>query len=176
MWLEDPAPSLNVVASTDLPLAKPIIALHPGSGSLKKNWPVEHWIRVHREAVIKHPHYHFALITGEAETERGITAEITAAWSDLDYLHWDQLPLTELASRLAACRGFIGHDSGISHLAADCGVPCQLFFGPTDPATWAPRNAAVRVTSEPTGDLALMDFLTGWSEVDKFLAYIAEDK
>jgi len=43
------------------------------------------------------------------------------------------------------CRLFLGHDSGISHLAAACGVPCVLLFGPTDPATWAPPGPHVHV-------------------------------
>ena len=40
---------------------------------------------------------------------------------------------------------FLGHDSGVSHLAAACGTPCVLLFGPTDPAMWAPPAARVRV-------------------------------
>jgi heptosyltransferase III len=40
---------------------------------------------------------------------------------------------------------FIGHDSGISHLAAAVETPCLLLFGPTDPAIWAPANLQVRV-------------------------------
>ncbi|MBK8094458.1 MAG: hypothetical protein IPK32_21480 [Verrucomicrobiaceae bacterium] len=39
-----------------------------------------------------------------------------------------------LASRLSTSAAFFGHDSGISHLAAACGVPSLLLFGPTDPA------------------------------------------
>jgi hypothetical protein len=55
------------------------------------------------------------------------------------------LPLTELAARLARCRLFLGHDSGVSHLAAAVGTPCVLLFGPTEPAMWAPPGAHVRV-------------------------------
>ena len=41
---------------------------------------------------------------------------------------------------LAAARVYVGNDSGISHLAAACGVPCVVLFGPTDPRIWAPRG------------------------------------
>ena len=33
---------------------------------------------------------------------------------------------------------FLGNDSGISHLAANLGVPSVVFFTITDPAQWAP--------------------------------------
>ena len=54
------------------------------------------------------------------------------------------LPLPELACRLAACRLFLGHDSGVSHLAAAVGTPCVLLFGPTDPAMWTPPGEHVQ--------------------------------
>jgi heptosyltransferase III len=48
---------------------------------------------------------------------------------------------------------FIGHDSGISHLAAAAGANCILLFGPTDPDVWAPQNENVRVLRPPSGKL-----------------------
>ncbi len=55
------------------------------------------------------------------------------------------LALPALAARLRNCGFFLGHDSGISHLAAAVGRPALLLFGPTDPAVWAPLNPQVRV-------------------------------
>jgi heptosyltransferase-2 len=46
---------------------------------------------------------------------------------------------------------FIGHDSGISHLAAAAGANCILLFGPTSPDVWAPKNDNVRVLRSPGG-------------------------
>ena len=54
---------------------------------------------------------------------------------------------------LAGARGYLGHDTGISHLAAACGVDCVLLFGPTEPAVWAPRNPGVTVLRAPDGRL-----------------------
>ena len=53
--------------------------------------------------------------------------------------------LEQIVAELANCRLFLGHDSGISHLAAGCGARCLLLFGPTEPATWAPPSPLVRV-------------------------------
>jgi heptosyltransferase-2 len=52
---------------------------------------------------------------------------------------------------------FIGHDSGISHIAAATGAPCVLLFGPTDPAIWAPANENVTVLRAPEGKLEMID-------------------
>ena len=58
-----------------------------------------------------------------------------------------------LAALLARCQLFIGHDSGISHLAAAVGVPCVLLFGPTDPDIWAPLRPGVIVVRSPNETL-----------------------
>jgi ADP-heptose:LPS heptosyltransferase len=34
----------------------------------------------------------------------------------------------------------IGHDSGITHLAAAVGTTTLALFGPTDPYVWGPRS------------------------------------
>jgi heptosyltransferase-3 len=59
------------------------------------------------------------------------------------------LPLPHLAAVLEQTT-FLGHDSGISHLAAAAGANCILLFGPTDPKVWAPQNENVRVIRAPT--------------------------
>jgi heptosyltransferase III len=161
MFLEDPAPRIRV---PDALPANGCIAIHIGSGSLKKNWSIAHWSRVGHELAAAGQR--LVLITGEAELERGHTAAITAAWSGLDYDHWDCLPLTELARRLPSCAQFLGHDSGVSHLAAACGVACHLFFGPTDPATWAPAHPHVRVHRASGADVNAMSWEEGWTALN----------
>lgn len=118
--------------------AEDVIAIHPGSGSPRKNWPAARWCEV-----ISALPSRVLLILGEAEQ---------AGWSETTLAPLGErieiaakLPLKTLALRLAGCRLFLGHDSGISHLAAACGVPSVLLFGPTDPAMWAPPAPHVRV-------------------------------
>jgi heptosyltransferase-2 len=52
---------------------------------------------------------------------------------------------------------FIGHDSGISHIAAAAGARCLLLFGPTDPSIWAPANEKVTVLRAPEGKMGLLE-------------------
>ncbi|HSE95533.1 MAG TPA: glycosyltransferase family 9 protein, partial [Methylomirabilota bacterium] len=53
--------------------------------------------------------------------------------------------LPQLAALLAAARGYVGNDSGPTHLAAAVGCPTLALFGPSDPGVWAPHGAHVRV-------------------------------
>lgn len=111
------------------------IAIHPGSGSPRKNWPVDRWREFARRLS--------AADLGDLLVIRG-PAEPPGVLQDIGE-HAEAIPLRDLLERLRACRLFVGHDSGISHLAAATGIPCVLLFGPTDPAVWAPPASWVTV-------------------------------
>jgi heptosyltransferase-2 len=70
-----------------------------------------------------------------------------------------QLPLPQLAALLAQST-FIGHDSGISHLAAAARARSFILFGPSDPNVWAPQNKDVTVLMAPNDDLAQLAVAT----------------
>ncbi len=61
------------------------------------------------------------------------------------------LPLADLARQLAGCRAFIGHDSGISHLAAAVGLRCLILWGETAEEIWRPPSEKVVVLRHPDG-------------------------
>lgn len=147
MYLDEPdwrAPLFQLPTAS--PQAKKV-AFHSGSGSEKKNWPLDRWQQVLTKLRKDDPEIELTLITGEAELARGIDVEAFAATE-----HWHGKPLPELAERLSGCGLFLGHDSGISHLASACGVPCVLLFGPTAPAIWAPPQTGVEVIQAERGD------------------------
>lgn len=138
------------------PAPDAFIAIHPGSGSAKKNWPIDRWhalcewLRDEHDAAL-------LIITGEAESAE---AQALARFGTSAR----QLPLDALAEGLAQCRLFVGHDSGVSHLAAACGVPGVLLFGPTDPAMWAPPLPWVRSVRRGT-DLATIELAVVQAEI-----------
>lgn len=140
------------------------IALHPGSGSRSKNWPFRNWLAVADHLRKQNRLERLILITGEVEEEvlPQLTADLTAAGIPFDSVHAQ--PLEAVAERLAGCALFLGHDSGVAHLAAACGVPCRLLFGPTDPAVWAPPASWVHVLRAPGGDPGALTVreVTGW--------------
>jgi heptosyltransferase-2 len=127
-----------------------MVAWHPGSGSPKKNWDPHQWAQVFVELGVDE----VLLITGEAEEQR--LEEILAALAKLEIraVPAHGLGFEELVARLRDVRLFCGHDSGISHLAAACGVSCLLVYGPTNPDVWAPMNEGVVVAHAPGGVLA----------------------
>lgn len=149
LWLEDPAPVLCPPRPT---AARSGFAVHPGSGSPRKSWIFARWAEAGpRLARLLKPGEWLEVISGEAEEEW--IGELLTQWRGLPVRHHRHRPLRELAERLAGCRAYLGHDTGVSHLAAACGTPCLLLFGPTDPAVWAPRNPGVEVLRAPGGHL-----------------------
>lgn len=133
------------------------VALHPGSGSPRKNWSFEGWIEVTRTLHAEEPDTRFLISSGEAEEQTVAEFLQLMDQAGLPYLHASHLELSVLGSLLQRAELFLGHDSGISHLAAACGVPTVLLFGPTDPTIWAPQNPGVRTVIAPGGDLAQVE-------------------
>jgi len=124
------------------------IALHPGSGSLAKNWPLEKWELLLRN-LVKSSSLYFLLIGGEAE--RG-NVELLARQLPANRIKLMQnRPLDELARWIASCVGFIGHDSGISHLAAAVKVPSLILWGNSAETIWRPRGEVMTVLRDSRG-------------------------
>jgi ADP-heptose:LPS heptosyltransferase len=124
------------------------LALHPGSGSEKKNWPEEKWAEL-LEILIHNTTFNLLLVGGEAEGER--LQRLAAALPLARVRVAQSLPLVELGKALERCGGFVGHDSGISHLAAALGLPGLLLWGNTSPAIWRPRSDQMNLLAHAEG-------------------------
>ncbi len=130
--------------------ARRIVAIHPGAGGAAKVWPTERWRAVIEALRARADAPAILLVGGEADEAA------LAALSPLADVVAANLPLPELGALLARCSLFLGHDSGVSHLAAAAGAKCLLLFGPTDPAVWAPPGPMVRVLPAPGGHLGAL--------------------
>ncbi len=156
LYLDDPA---AIISPNEARKGDPaLIALHPGSGSKTKNWPLERWVSVAESLLSVDAGRRLLLIAGEADAER--IAQLCSILPNARVQCAQNLSLVELAARLQNCALFLGHDSGISHLAAAVGTPALLLFGPTDPAIWAPANKNVKVLRAPAGDLSRLSVET----------------
>jgi heptosyltransferase-2 len=160
LWLDDPAarifPSADDERAADRALAgvpDGFLAVHPGSGGEAKMWPLENWIRLLGDFAVGRDPGRLVLVGGESDTAR--LATLRQVFPQAHFL--ENLPLPVLGAVLARARGFVGHDSGISHLAAAAGTRCLLLFGPTDPDIWAPANPAVTVMTAPDGMLSRLE-------------------
>jgi len=121
--------------------SRPLIAIHPGSGSSKKNWPVQCWLELSRWLLDRRPQPLLLLIGGEADGET--LPALMAGLPPASVRVAQDLKLPQLAAVLEASTLFLGHDSGVSHIAAAVNTRCILLFGPTNPAVWAPAGEHV---------------------------------
>jgi heptosyltransferase-3 len=160
MFLDNPSlrfyPQEMDLAKAQAVLARhagfPMLAIHPGSGGKKKIWPAECWSRLLNDLLHRNPELHLVVFGGEADGK--ILEVLRGAVHLEDRVLWiEHCGLPVLGAVLHLVGRFIGHDSGISHLAAAADCRCLLLFGPTDPGVWAPPNHGVKVLQAPGGEM-----------------------
>jgi len=106
---------------------KGFIAIHPFSGSARKNWP------------------YFSELAERLSRPVQLCIGPEQQWPGA--LLYDDL--YKLAQWLATASLYIGNDSGITHLAAAVGTPVIAIFQASDPGVWSPRGH-VNVLWEPS--------------------------
>jgi ADP-heptose:LPS heptosyltransferase len=132
-----------------MPTTKPVV-IHPGSGGAHKCWHLDNFLSVAR--ILKKEGVEVAFLFGPAEAERfrePAIAGIRAAGKLLT-----NLSLAEVLGVLGCSRGYIGNDSGITHLAAAVGIRTVVVFGPTEPAIYGPLGPAVTILQSDETDFA----------------------
>ncbi|WCJ58675.1 glycosyltransferase family 9 protein [Fontisphaera persica] len=161
-----PRLSQAVPAPVSTPSGQPLrVALHPGSGSERKNWPARHWQTLLQQ-ILAQSSWQVTLVGGEAEGDRLEQLAALAGGGRLTLLR--NRPLTEVAEQLTGCQLFVGHDSGITHLAAALGVPSLVLWGPSVEAVWRPRGAHVHLVRHPQG-LAALPPTTVWEALRRMM-------
>lgn len=125
-------------------LQRKLAAVHPGSGSKKKNWPAEKFEAVTRKLI---GDYGMDVIVPCGEADADEVLRLSSHFESGGIFTAGDLEIRRLAAVLSKCRLYVGNDSGVSHIAAACGVPSVCVFGPTDPVTWSPRGREVRIIS-----------------------------
>lgn len=126
--------------------------IHPGSGSRQKNAPLSFF----REAIQKisaETDKDILVIWGEAEKDWA--GEIRQAFQDIPRatVLKEPLPLLDIAALLSVSCGYMGNDSGITHLASACGAKTFALFNSTDAKVWGPQHNFI-ILSALKGSLA----------------------
>ena len=130
------------------------LVLHPGSGSRQKNFPWSFW-RSLLSGILGCPETRnrpVALVLGPAEEELLGPVQETSLGDSIRVL---LRPGPEDLSRvLQDASLFVGHDSGVTHLAALHGTPTLALFRASDPVQWRPLGPRVRVLQKagPSAD------------------------
>ncbi|GIX47642.1 MAG: glycosyl transferase [Candidatus Tectimicrobiota bacterium] len=141
-----------------------VVAVHPGSGGPFKLWPLEGWRQL--LAWLRRQGLMALLVSGPAEPP-AVAALAAEGWPQARHL-----PLPLLAALLARCQAFVGHDSGITHLAAAVGTPVLALFGPTDPLVWGPRSPRACVLHPPAPAPLTLDALPAAVVIDTLAALL----
>jgi len=124
------------------------LALHPGSGSESKNWPESQWKEL-LKMLVTATGLNFLLVGGEAEG--GLLNRLASGLPSGRIQVAQNLPLTELADRIHNCTAFVGHDSGITHMAAALGLPCLVLWSHTEQSIWQPLGERIAILRGPNG-------------------------
>lgn len=119
----------------------PRLTLHPGSSAPARRMPFDWFVALAREARERG----LSVVWFAGVAEEGIL-ELVQREAECrgDRLLVDQ-PLRRVAAVLQKARLHVGHDTGVTHLAAALGTRVEALFGPSDPAVWAPPAAWVQV-------------------------------
>jgi ADP-heptose:LPS heptosyltransferase len=121
--------------------SKELIVIQPGSGGSNKCWCLDNFLTIAKEADSQGIEIIFLL--GPTEMERFSKARIKDINSVAKCL--TELSLTQVLGLLSCADGFIGNDSGITHLAAGLGIKTLAIFGPNSSVVYKPVGPDVTV-------------------------------
>ena len=140
-------------------------ALGAGSGSTKKNWPLDRFQEIARR--LRHDAGRKVVwLSGPAEQERGTLAALGPEETVLA-----DLSLEQAAGVLALADAYVGNDSGVTQIAAAVRrpggrpTPTVALFGPTDPRVWGPQGPHGRIVRSDDGAVGNIDVERVWAEV-----------
>lgn len=135
----------TVLDEYHLSLVRPLVLIHPGSGS--KHKCVDPAVLASVIQLLQIQGLVPLILEGPAD-QQAVGKLLSHLSNKPTVLRG--LSLSVLAAVLSRMELFLGHDSGVTHLSALLGVPTVVLFGPTSPSRWAPRGPhVVVVQGEP---------------------------
>lgn len=136
IFTADPVPRIPAKLHANLGVR---LAVHPSSAG---NQTDEQWLELLARVVAK-TSSNLLLVGGEAEADQleRLASKLPSERVEIAR----SLPLTELAAQLSSCRTFVGHDSGITHLAAALGITTLILWGEKAEQIWRPLGEHVQI-------------------------------
>jgi heptosyltransferase-3 len=98
------------------------------------------------------------------------TAEFVRTFRSSKLSVRSNLSILDLAHEVASGDLFIGHDTGVTHIAAALAVPTIALFGPTDPMIWCPLGEHVTMVPSRDGKMASITLEEAWNAVETALS------
>ena len=145
------------------------MVIHPGSGGAAKKWPMKRFLEV--AARLEAAGWRVFWSFGEAdEDERAAWQAAGSPGRELE-----AGSLGRLAAVLAHADGYLGNDSGVTHLAAAAGCRTLALFGPSDADKWSPKGrGGVRVLRAPADCMGELPVESVWAAVVEWFGGGAE--
>jgi heptosyltransferase-2 len=128
------------------------IAIHPNPETGPHAWPEAKWRNL-ALAIVTKTSYRVVLVGDESQARvlQRIVAELAPNRATIV----SAAALPELANQLGGCQAFVGHDSGVTHLAAALGIPCVTVWGNSNANIWQPRGENVTVLKNRAGAVGI---------------------
>lgn len=118
---------------------RPFAVIHPGSRAASRRWPASGFAAVADSLSAQGVSI---VLTGSAE-ERPITAAVRSHMRETVIDFSGQTDVGTLAALLQQAELLVCNDTGVSHVAAAVRAPSVVLFSGSDPARWAPPDAAL---------------------------------
>lgn len=156
LYAEGIAPALRKIRPSHLARIPRRIIIHPGSGSPRKNWPIDRYLSIAH--ALGERAWDVQFLAGEADEA------LLPALRQAGVALCEDLPLARVVDELETASLYLGNDSGITHLAAASGCAGLALFGPSNARLWAPRGK-IRTLLAPGGDLSELSAATVLEEL-----------
>jgi len=126
---------------------RPLVVLHPGSGSPLKDWPPARWARL-ADAILERG---FAVALTGGRDELQATQAVESGMHGAPIMLAGCTTLGQLGALFEHCALVVGGDNGPLHLAAALGAPTLRLYGPTDERVFGPwpRSARHSILTHP---------------------------
>lgn len=121
------------------------IVIHPGSGSTRKNYPPAFWLEVIRGLQNSGPAEDEGITLLFGPAEEGLLQLFQEDLTEGDAVFKVMPEREDLLSILSNASVYIGHDSGITHLAAMMGIHVIALFKESSIEQWRPLGPKVQV-------------------------------
>jgi heptosyltransferase-3 len=125
--------------------------IHPGSGGRRKCWPLERFRELAAELARKGLSGRFVAGDADADAAAGLRAAVLPP----DWMILETVSLAGLAALLESAPLYVGNDSGVTHLAAACGVPAVALFRSEFAASWRPAGRTTVLSADEVEDVPL---------------------
>jgi ADP-heptose:LPS heptosyltransferase len=148
----------SLIGDIALPAARNRIVLHPGSGDKEKNHPPGFWLKLLEGLGQKAAFQGLTRVVLLGPAEENVCSFFKKSMKSFDAEICFCPEKEILTGIITGAALYIGHDSGITHLAAMLGTPTIALFKKSDAGQWGPLGPFVRVIQNNNTDYsALME-------------------